>query len=55
MSETYCIIIVDDDTALASMLTRLILRCYPTAVVQAFDTAKDALVALGSCGRSAVC
>jgi DNA-binding response OmpR family regulator len=44
MSETYCIIIVDNDTALASMLTRLILRCYPTAVVQAFETAKDALV-----------
>jgi DNA-binding response OmpR family regulator len=45
MSETYCIIIVEDDTALASMLTRLILRRYPTAIVQAFDTAEDALTA----------
>lgn len=45
MPETYCIIIAEDDENLASLLTRLVLRRYPTAVVQAFGNGLDALVA----------
>jgi CheY-like chemotaxis protein len=43
MHDAYRIIIADDDEGLAVLLTRLILRHYPTAVVQAFGNGRDAL------------
>jgi DNA-binding NtrC family response regulator len=45
MQHAYRIIIAEDDGILASLLTRLILRRYPTAVVQAFGNGQDALAA----------
>jgi CheY-like chemotaxis protein len=50
MQQSYTIIIAEDDTALASMLTRLILRRYPTAVVQPFGNGQDALDAYDHTG-----
>ncbi len=50
MHDTYRIMIAQDDAALASLLTRLILRCYPTAVVQAFSTGEAALTAYDQTG-----
>ncbi len=50
MPETYCIIIAEDDAALASVLARLILRRYPTTVVQMFGNSLDALAAYDQAG-----
>ena len=50
MQPSYRIIIAQDDAALASLLTRLILRRYPTAVVQAFGNGQDALDAYDQAG-----
>jgi CheY-like chemotaxis protein len=50
MQQPYTIIIAEDDAALATMLTRLILRRYPTAVVQAFDNGQDTLDAYDQAG-----
>jgi DNA-binding NtrC family response regulator len=50
MHDAYRIMIAQDDAALASLLTRLILRRYPTAVVQAFGTGEDALAAYDQTG-----
>ena len=47
LHHAYQIIIAEDDAVLASLLTRLILRCYPTAVIQAFGNGRDALAAYG--------
>ena len=47
MPDAYRIIIAEDEAVLASMLTRLILRLYPTAVIQAFGNGRDALAAYG--------
>ena len=47
MQHAYRIIIAEDDVELASMLTRLVLRRYPTAVIQAFSNGRDALDAYG--------
>jgi two-component system response regulator RegX3 len=46
----YRIIIAEDDDSLASLLTRLILRRYPTAVVRAFGNGQDALAAYDQAG-----
>ena len=46
----YRIIIAEDDDSLASLLTRLILRGYPTAVVRAFGNGQDALAAYDQAG-----
>ena len=43
MHDAYRIIIAEDEVELASMLTRLILRRYPTAVIQAYGNGRDAL------------
>jgi CheY-like chemotaxis protein len=45
MQAVYRMIIAHGDATLASLLTRLILRRYPTAVVQAFGNGRDALAA----------
>jgi CheY-like chemotaxis protein len=50
MQDSYRIIIAEDDGILASLLTRLILRRYPTAVVQAFGNGQDALDAYDQAG-----
>jgi CheY-like chemotaxis protein len=50
MQQSYTIIIAEDDAALATMLTRLILRRYPTAVVQTFGNGQDALDAYDHTG-----
>jgi CheY-like chemotaxis protein len=50
MQQSYTIIIAEDDAALASMLTRLILRRYPTAVVQTFENGQEALAAYDQAG-----
>jgi CheY-like chemotaxis protein len=42
--------IADDDEGLALLLTRLMLRHYPTAVVQAFGDGRDALAAYDHAG-----
>ena len=47
MPHAYRIIIAEDEAVLASLLTRLILRLYPTAVIQAFGNGRDALAAYG--------
>ena len=49
-SYPYRIIIAEDDESLASLLTRLILRRYPTAVVRAFGNGQDALAAYDQAG-----
>jgi CheY-like chemotaxis protein len=46
----YRIIIAEDDGILASLFTRLILRRYPTAVVQAFGNGQDAVAAYDQAG-----
>jgi CheY-like chemotaxis protein len=43
MQPYYQIIIADDDTTLAALFARLILRCYPTSVVRTFANGQDAL------------
>jgi DNA-binding NtrC family response regulator len=50
MHDPYRIIIAEDDASLASLLTRLILRRYPTAVVQMFRNGLDALAAYDQTG-----
>ena len=50
MQQSYTIIIAEDDAALATMLTRLILRRYPTAVVRTFGNGQDALDAYDHAG-----
>ncbi len=50
MQSSYQIIIAEDDGILASLLTRLILRRYPTAEIQAFGNGQDALDAYGQAG-----
>ena len=50
MQQPYTIIIAEDDAALATMLTRLILRRYPTAVVRTFGNGQDALDAYDHAG-----
>ena len=50
MHDAYRIMIAQDDAALASLLTRLILRHYPTAVIQAFGNGLDALAAYDQAG-----
>jgi len=50
MQQSYTIIIAEDDAALASTLTRLILRHYPTAVVQTFGNGQEALDAYDRAG-----
>jgi CheY-like chemotaxis protein len=50
MQHAYRIIIAEDDGILASLLTRLILRRYPTAVIQAFGNGQDALDAYDQAG-----
>jgi two-component system response regulator RegX3 len=50
MNYTYRIIIAEDEASLVSLLTRLILRCYPTAVIQAFGNGQDALAAYDHAG-----
>jgi DNA-binding response OmpR family regulator len=45
MHDAYRIIIAEDDEELALLLTRLILRHYPTAVVQAFGNGREAVAA----------
>jgi len=50
MQYVYRIIIAEDDESLASMLTRLILRRYPTAEIQTFGNGQDALAAYDQAG-----
>ena len=50
VDDSYRIIIAEDDAALASLLVRLILRHYPTAVIQAFGNGQDALAAYDQTG-----
>jgi DNA-binding NtrC family response regulator len=50
MQSSYRIIIAEDDGIMASLLARLILRRYPTAVVQAFGNGQDALDAYDQAG-----
>jgi DNA-binding NtrC family response regulator len=50
MQDVYRIIIAEDDAALACLLSRLILRRYPTAVVQALGNGQDALAAYDHAG-----
>ena len=55
MHDAYLIIIAEDDASLASLLTRLILRRYPTAVVQRFRNGLDALAAYDQTGADLLC
>jgi two-component system response regulator RegX3 len=50
MHNAYRIIIAEDDEDLASLLTRLILRRYPTAVLQSFGNGLEALAAYDHAG-----
>jgi DNA-binding NtrC family response regulator len=50
MHDPYRIMIAQGDAVLASLLTRLILRRYPTAVVQMFRSGLDALAAYDQTG-----
>ena len=50
MHHAYRIIIAEDDGILATLLVRLILRRYPTAVIQAFGNGQDAVAAYDQAG-----
>jgi DNA-binding NtrC family response regulator len=50
MHDAYRIMIAQGDAVLASLLSRLILRRYPTAVVQVFRNGLDALAAYDQTG-----
>jgi CheY-like chemotaxis protein len=50
MQQAYRIIIAEDDELVASLLTRLMLRHYPAAVIQAFGNGQDALDAYDHAG-----
>jgi DNA-binding response OmpR family regulator len=50
MQQPYQVIIAEDETALATLLERLILRYYPTARVQTFGNGRDALDAYDRAG-----
>jgi two-component system response regulator QseB len=48
MPDSYRIIIAEDQDTLAALLARLILRAYPTAVIQTFGNGQQALDAYDS-------
>jgi CheY-like chemotaxis protein len=50
MQQSYTIIIAEDDAALAAVLTRLILRRYPTATIRTFGNGRAALDAYDHTG-----